>query len=141
MEIANVEEFEIIPREQWQRFCEEFSRKYRGWLIRLWVLDTVNLEAGMDENANMAVRDMGLREIAIEHHGERIDLVVMTSGEGESHVDHAVHDVDQLMVERDEEGVANGLLINGADATSTLIRFRVPASPETLDGLGPGETA
>jgi hypothetical protein len=137
-----VEEFEIIPREQWQRFCADFSRKYRGWLVRLWVLDTVNLEAGSDENASMAVRDLALWEIATERHGDRIDLVVMTrDDEAESHVDHPVRDVDALMVERDEEGVENGLLINSTDAKSTLIRFRVPAAPETLDGLGPGETS
>lgn len=135
-----MDEFEMIPSDQWQVFCDEFSRSHRGWLIRIWVVDTVSLEAGSAETFDMAVRDLELAEVSLEHHGERFDLVIMAR-DGETHTDHLVRGVSAVMQEHDVDGNPSGLRIDSSGGQTTLVRFRVPARPETLDGLAPGEKA
>lgn len=133
-------EHELIPSEQWQDFCQTFSRAHRGWLIRMWVANQATLQAGASENADIVIRDLALQEIATETRGDRTDLVLLTRDQ-ESHVDHPIRDIVSITLERDADGTETGLLIESADARSTLLRFRTPARPETLDGLAPGETA
>lgn len=134
-----MDEFEIIPRGHWQDFCQTFSRAHQGWLIRMWVADTASLQAGASENTDMMIRDLALHEIAAETRGDRTDLVILTRDQ-DSHVDHPIREIVSIMLERDTDGTEMGLLIESADAQSTLLRFRTPARPETLDGLAPGET-
>lgn len=133
-----VEEFEIIPYEQWRKLCERFSRSHRGWLICLWVVDTGNLESGLAEDSNKAIRDLELGEITLERHGERIDMVIIARDD-EVHADHIIRGVESVCVEHDADGVESGLRIDSEDQRSTLVRFRVPANPESLDGVAPGE--
>jgi hypothetical protein len=135
-----MDEFELIPSEQWQDFCQTFSRAHRGWLIRMWVANTASLQAGASENADMVIRDLALQEIASETRGDRTDLVILTRDQ-DSHVDHSIREIVSITLERDADGAETGLLIESADARSALLRFRTPARPETLDGLAPGETS
>ena len=135
-----MDELETIPSEQWQDFCQTFSRAHRGWLIRMWVANPASLQAGASENTGMMIRDLALHEIAAETRGDRTDLVILARDQ-DSHVDHPIREIVSIMLERDAEGTETGLLIESADARSTLLRFRAPARPETLDGLAPGETA
>nr|WP_305793018.1 DUF5335 family protein [Sedimenticola hydrogenitrophicus] len=137
-EVDIVEEFETIPHEQWRNLCEGFSRTHRGWLICLWVVDTGNLEAGLTDATEKAIRDLELGEIIVERHGQRTDMVVIARDD-QTHADHIIRGVVAVSVERDTDGRTNGLRIDSDDNKTALVRFRVPANSESLDGLAPGE--
>ena len=133
-----MDEFEIVPSEQWQTFCEAFSRSHRGWLVRLWEFPTASLEAGTADAHDITVRDRELQELATRPSGQHIDLLIRLR-DGNAPSEKSIQHILSIMQERDTEGRVSGLRIDSADAQSTLLRFRVPARPETVDGLAPGE--
>jgi hypothetical protein len=107
-------------------------------LICLWVVDTGNLEAGLADATDKAIRDLELGEIIVERHGQRTDMVVIARDD-QTHADHIIRGVVSVSVERDTDGRTNGLRIDSDDNKTALVRFRVPANSESLDGLAPGE--
>jgi hypothetical protein len=133
-----MDEFEIVPSEQWQAFCATFSRSHRGWLVRLWEFHTANLEAGSADTHEIAVRDLELLEITTEQRQQHIDLRILLR-DADKQVEKVIEYILSIMQERDTDGTVNGLRIDSADERSTLLRFRVPARPETVDGLAPVE--
>jgi hypothetical protein len=133
-----MDEFEIVPSEQWQAFCEGFSRSHRGWLVRLWEFHTASLEAGTADTHDIAIRDRKLLEIVAQPIEQRIDMHIRLQDD-QSQIEKSIQYVLSLFQERDTDGTVSGLRIDSADERSTLLRFRVPARPETVDGLAPGE--
>jgi hypothetical protein len=137
-----VEEFEDLAIAQWDSYFEMFSRTHRGWLVRMWVVNTVSLESGMLDNTAMVIRDLALWDISTVHLDDRVDLVVMTGdSERRSHSDHPIAHIESIKIERDPDGEETGLLITTADMQTTVLRLRVPSAPETADGLAPHERA
>ena len=51
------------------------------------------------------------------------------------HLTHLVHDVTRISLERTDAGADVALQIVSADGTTTLVRFRSPALPDTVDGV------
>lgn len=133
-----MDEFEIIPSRQWQPFCDRFSRTHRAWLIRLWVIDTHKLEAGLEDDSHMAIRDLQLGEITLEQHGERTDMAVMVREDG-THTSHLVKAIESMSVETDADGNESGLRVDNAAGRTTLMRFRTSTDPASLDGLAQAE--
>lgn len=133
-----MEEFETIPRQQWRPLCDEFSRGHRGWLVCIWVVDTGNLESGLDEDADNTIRDLELGEITLESHGDRMDMVIIAR-DRKVHADHFVRGIESIHLEHDADGIEIGLRVDDEDQQTTLMRFRAPASPESLDGMAAGE--
>lgn len=137
-----MEALQEIPREDWAAFFATFSQAHRGWLVRLWVVETVGLESGMLDNSCMMVRDLALSDLALSQHAGGADLAITTlDPHGSTHSTHPVQQVESLMLERDQDGEYSGLIINTADMQTTVLRFRNPAPPESVDGLAPQERA
>lgn len=127
-----MDEFQIIPKEQWQHYCDSFEREHRGWLMRIWVVDTGKLEAGLDDDTDMIVRDHVLEEMALEEHSGRTEIAIIVR-KGESHTSHLVRRIASLSVETDAEGKDSGLRIDTAEGRTTLLRFRKPVDPKSPD--------
>ena len=51
------------------------------------------------------------------------------------HITPAVRGVTRVTVERTVEGADAALPVDSADGTRTVLRFRTPGWPETVDGL------
>ena len=133
-----MKELEDLVIENWPSYLQAFSRRHRGWLVRVWVADTVSLESGMLDNTAMAIRDLALWDIALEPKDDRTDLIIMTRDTASDvHSDHPVRHVESIAIERDQDGEDSGLLITDADMQTTVRRIRVPAPPETVDGVTP----
>lgn len=129
-----------IPRQEWPSFFANFSQSRRGWLVRLWVVETVGLESGMLDNSCMLIRDLALSDVTLSEHDDGVDLAIATRDpQSSTHSTHPVRQVESLMLERDQDGEASGLIINTADMQTTVMRFRNPAPPESVDGLAPQE--
>ncbi len=129
---------EILPH-QWPRFCEEFSRQHRGWLVTTSVLERSSdvLVDEMDaSHAHRTARDLPFSGLSLEP--SRRDLMLLL-GEGKLHITEPIADVTRIRLLETDEGAHAGLRIDKSDDTGVLLRFRVAARPESLDGVAASE--
>jgi uncharacterized protein DUF5335 len=118
-----------IPREEWKDFLDRFSRVHENWLVNV---EVVGRELGDQEESH----DVPLEGVSFEPKGSeagRIDIMV--GGAPDHHANHAVEAPRRLHLLRDDQGADQALEIEDEDGTTTLLTFRVPARPETLDGV------
>ncbi|HKJ75646.1 MAG TPA: DUF5335 family protein [Gammaproteobacteria bacterium] len=124
-----------VARDGWRDFCNEFSRRHGGWQVDISTISTRLLEQDPDAEAaaQRLSHDAAFHGIALEGAAEAPVLTV-SAGEPPQHLDHRVGGPRHLWLEK--RGVAvRGLRIDDASGQSTLLRFRVPAVPEEVDGV------
>lgn len=121
-----MDEFKILPNDQWRAYCDSFEQEHRGWLMRIWAVDTGKLEAGLDDDTDMLVRDLALEEMAFEIEDGAVEITIVLRKHG-SRASHPVRPVESLSVETDADGNDSGLRIDTAAGRTTLLRFRSPA--------------
>jgi len=126
-----------IPSAEWVEFCERFSDQHHGWLVQVSRLPT--REAGHDNPAATPLMGgyLPLTGVTIRTSGEATAVVVTAGGDDEGG-SLVVDDVVALFSQRVGDA-HQGLRIDSADATSTLVRFRAAAVPDSLDGLAESE--
>ena len=116
-----------IPRDTWTKTLDEFSRLHAGWLVSLDVLDSTT-------GAQPEVVDLPLLGVS----GGRADDSAITISAGRSwaeHISHTIHAPTRVQLERREDGADIALQIESADDAKVILRFRVAALPETVDGI------
>ena len=119
-----------IPRERWLSFLNAFSVEHDGWLVSTEVLDP-NL------GAQPTATDLPLVGIIADRaeSGLPKTVTILLGESQERHVAHAVACPTHLRVEQTQEGADVALQIEAEDGTTTILRFRAVALPETVDGL------
>jgi hypothetical protein len=129
-----------IPEKEWQSFCEDFTRQHTGWLVGISQQDTHSVEAGR-QTAQAPMRmfpgERPLQELREGRKDDHVELMV-TVGDGADETSFLIEDAIAVYVRR--QGAAHqGARVDSGNGMSTLIEFRVPAQPETLDGLAQSE--
>ena len=120
-----------IPRSEWAAFFDTFSRQHERWLI---TVEVVTPELG----AHREVRDKPLVGISEDRKRGGPSRVAIFAGElPDDHVTHIVSRPARVALEQTKEGAHKGLRIDSDDGETTLVLFRSPALPETLDGMIP----
>ena len=118
-----------IPKEEWGRFFDCFSRRHEGWLVTLEILDA---EIG----AQVEERELALKGIVNEWDEIKgNEIMIMVGTERAGHVTHSIGNASQVSLEQTEGGADVALAIKSADETTALLRFRSPMFPELVDGL------
>ncbi len=118
-----------IPREEWPRFCDSFTRQHRG------VLATIVI-ARPGEPLDIEVSNLPLQDVSLDTQDENsVGVYIMVGKPGEGRLTHFTAQVTRLLFDMSEAGEHAGLTLEGADGVQTRVRFRVPFLPETLDGL------
>ncbi len=123
---------EEIDRERWEEFCSEFSRQHQGWLVKVGVIET---DA---KTESMTLANSELWGVTAERKNGTYELAVIT-GDPSNHTTHLVHHPLRILFERTPDGAHKGLRVDSEEGQITLIVFRVPAFPETLDGIAESE--
>lgn len=109
-----------IPRQEWKKFFDNFSRQHEGWLATLEIF-------GSDVGAQEEVHELPLQGVSVASEPATIEI---SMGKGpDDHVSHAVEKPTRVWIEQTEEGANAALEIESEDQTKTLLRFRSPASP------------
>lgn len=118
-----------IPPHEWIAFCDAFSRRHQGWLVKLSVLDP-KLGAQVEAVA------LPLQGIVADPHRRGIAIQL---GERPADVEHAVRHPLRLWVELAGDGDAAeaALEIESEDGTRAILEFRGALLPEMVDGLAP----
>jgi hypothetical protein len=113
-----------IPREQWIRFFDEFSKNHEGWVV---TLEVVSLDIGDQEEA------AGLPLVGIsadvKAHEDRIEIIV--GGRPDVDVTRFIERPKHVWVK--EPGIAGdeAIEIESEDGIKTLLKFHRIRSEET----------
>jgi hypothetical protein len=113
-----------IPREQWIRFFDEFSKNHEGWVV---TLEVVSLDIGDQEEA------AGLPLVGIsadvKAHEDRIDIIV--GGRPDVDVTRFIERPKHVWVK--ESGIPGdeAIEIESEDGIKTLLKFHRIRSEET----------
>ena len=118
-----------IPRAEWAPFLDTFSRQHERWLTTVEVVT-----AGL--GVHREVRDKPLTGISEDRRRDGATSISISAGERpEDHVTHVISRPSRVALELTDEGAHKGLRIESEDGETSLVLFRSPALPETLDGL------
>jgi hypothetical protein len=118
-----------IPRAEWAPFLDAFSRQHEGWLTTIEVVTS-----GL--GAHREVRDKPLTGISEDRkRGDAASISVSAGERPEDHVTHVIERPSRVALELTEEGAHKGLRIESENGEMTLVLFRAPALPETVDGM------
>lgn len=129
-----------VPAELWGLCCTEFGLAHQGWLADVALVETARLNTmrrGIESRWRVLRHDAPLRRVVVEPQAEGSMLLVLTGRGAALHLDRLLA-VSRLFI-LEEDGAHRGMRIDGAGGDSMLIWFRVPAVPETLDGIVPAQ--
>lgn len=115
-----------IPREEWPRFLDIFSKGREGWLVTVEVFDT---EIG----DQLEVEHMKLRGITFEEKGsEPPAVLIMVDRPTGDHMTQQILNPKAIRLERSEleSGTYEAMQIETEDGPTTLVRFHAGTLPE-----------
>lgn len=116
-----------LPRDEWIAFFDSFSRQHEGWLSTLEVL-------GAEVGAQIESRDQPLVGIIAELKDEDV-ITIFIGGKSADHLAHTIHGPTHVRLKETDEGAHEALHIESSKGPTTLLRFRSPVLPESLDGV------
>ncbi len=126
-----------IPFAEWDGFCERFSDQHHGWLVQISRLPTREADHDNPTTTPLMKGYLPLTGVTTRT-GGRGTAVVVTAGSDDDGGSLVVDDVVALFSRRIGDA-HQGLRIDSADATTTLVQFRAAAVPDSLDGLAEAE--
>lgn len=127
----------LIPHDQWQDFCELFSRQHYGWVLTVGLVDNHLVDRPLfqqEQEQRILFRDMVLRGITLEHQFDQNQILIVLEDEGRRIV-HRVTAPTQIIFEQTPQGEHQGTQIQTSSGHTILLRFRTAALPESLDGF------
>jgi hypothetical protein len=116
-----------IPKDEWPKFLDNFSRTHEGWLVTLEIV-------GTELGAQVQERELALQGIVDdwdEIHGDQI--VIMFGEKADDHITHRIENPTQVSLEQTDGGADVALAIKSADGVMALLRFLSPILPEMVD--------
>jgi hypothetical protein len=127
--MAHPRELEVSP-DDWDRFLETFGNQHKGWLVNVFTCPD-----GKKCEKSTQVIGRPLEHITVDWKAPRPEVQISVGGDDKEVDIHRVPEPRRLVLKQDLAGAHEGLDIFSADSSVTSIRFRVPARPETLDGI------
>jgi hypothetical protein len=110
-----------IPKEQWQAYLDEFSKRNSGRMANLQVLSE---ELGTQEEAEM----LPFEGVTLETKGSLAASVeIMLGGKGaadDRNLTHTVSQVRSIALKRGADGREDALEIEAGDGTKVILIFK-----------------
>jgi hypothetical protein len=119
-----------VPPDDWDRFLETFGNQHAGWLVNVF-----RCPGGKKFEKSMQVTGRPLEHITVDWKAPRPEVQISVAGYDKEVVIYRVPEPKRLILKQDSSGAHQGLDILSAEGTVTSMRFRLPARPETLDGV------
>lgn len=117
-----------IRRDSWSRTLAEFSASHEGWLISVDVLTPTI-------GAQPEVHDLPLVGVVAEPHNGGGAITIAAGRSGAGQITHTIQSPTRVWIERTDAGADVALEVESAEGMTTIVRFRTPALPETVDGV------
>jgi hypothetical protein len=117
----------LVPRSEWPRFFEEFSRRHEGWLVTVRVLHP-------SFGSQVEARDLPLEGI-VSPTDVSGPISIHIGASTQSNIEHEIARPKQVWVELSEAGAEAALGVVSEDGTKTIVEFRTAELPESVDGI------
>jgi len=105
-----------IPRQEWIRFCNDYSRQHEGWIATIEV-------RGTDVGDRVEARGLPLRGVTYEEKGTDQGSIEIYLDQGvDRNEAHVVNHPTRVFVNRDA-GMDQDLEVDADDGTKTFVRF------------------
>lgn len=118
-----------IPQDQWQEFLDTFSRLHQGWLADVQVLSD-------QTGRHFEAKGLPFRGAAFETKGTgKNEVSIFIDQSPKEDITHTVSYPTHIRLEQSDGGEDQGLEVEANDGTKTVVRFRHPASPDTVDRI------
>jgi len=118
-----------IPKTEWPKFFDAFSRQHRGGLANLEIF-------GSEIGAQVEERQLAFEGITDE--GDKIEgntIMIMMGAKRDDHITHFITHPTGVSIEQTDEGADMALAIKGEDGTTALLRFGAALRPEMVDAI------
>lgn len=120
---------EEIPRDQWTRFLDEFSKSHEGWIVNWEILGK---ELG-DQEKNARLPLVG---ISADPKGSKPRINVMVGGRPDAHVTQIIENPRRVMFRQPDQPGHEAIEIEDNDGLTTLLTFQ-HIDPEVKERLLP----
>lgn len=120
-----------IPREQWIKFFDDFSKDHEGWIVSL---DVLSPSLGAQEE----VAGLPLVGITADVKGRSSRVELIVGGRPHAHVTRIIESPKRVSVKARERPGHEAIDVESDDGTMTLMRFH---HVEQVERLLPGEVA
>jgi hypothetical protein len=117
----------LVPRSEWFRFFEEFSRRHDGWLVTVRILHP-------SIGSQVEARDLPLEGI-VSRADAKGPISLHLGATLTRNIEHEIPSPRQVWVEVSDRQAEQALEVLSEDGTKTIVEFRVPALPEEVDGV------
>lgn len=116
-----------IPKDEWSKFFDSFSRRHNGSGLTLQIL-------GREIGAQIEERDLAFEGIVAESDEIRgYEIAIMMGAKRDDHVTHSISRLSQVSLEQTDEGVDVALEIKSADGVTALLQFSSSQLSEPRD--------
>ncbi len=116
-----------IPRQDWVRFCNDYSRDHEGWVA------TVEVQGG-DVGDHVEARDMPLRGVTFEEKGtDKGSIQIYLDQGSNTNETHTISRPTHVFVSHDSRG--EELEVDAEDGTKTLVRLSGSGASKMSDRL------
>jgi len=117
-----------IARDAWPQALDQFSAVHEGWLVSVDILTPTI-------GAQPEVHDLPLVGVVAEPNAGGGTISISAANASFDQITHTIHSPTSVWIERTEEGADAALQIESAEGTTTILRLKTPALPETVDGV------
>jgi len=114
-----------IPREQWVKFFDDFSRQHEGWVV---VLEVLGSDLGDQEEATR----LPLVGISADLKDGESRIEIIVGGRPDAHLTRIINAPQRVWLRQPEEEAHETIEVESEDGATTLVSFRhVP--PEEVE--------
>jgi hypothetical protein len=121
-----------IPREEWIRFFDDFSKQHQGWIVSLEVL-------GSDIGDQEEAAGLPLVGISADAKGGENRIVIIVGGRVDDDVTRIIEAPKRVWLKPPQSVADEAVEVEAGDGTKTLVTFQhIP--PGEADRLLPERT-
>jgi hypothetical protein len=113
-----------IPREQWIKFFDEFSKKHEGWIV---TVEVIGFDIGDQEEAN----GLPLVGISADLKAGENRIAVIAGGRIDANVTRIIEKPARVWIKEPKTVADEAVEVESDDGTRTLVSFRYIPPEET----------
>ena len=117
---------EVEPKE-WISFLDGFSRQHEGWLA--------SIEVSTPGGRLTEVVNRRLKGVSIDHSDGKQRAYVEVGDTPDECLMHVIESPRRIVFKRSEAGAHEGLEIESAGGSTTMVRFRSAMLPDMIDDI------
>src|SRR5687768_9717666 len=116
-----------IPRSEWPKFFDRFSRQHEGWLATLEIFAS-------DIGAQVEERELAFEGI-VDEWDEALgnQIIIMMGAKPDDHITHTIGRPTNVSLEQTDEGADVALAITSEGGAVALLRFRSRSEEHTSE--------